>query len=155
MSALPRYILSVVCGAILCSAIGLLLDGKSAVSGVMKMVLGMIMTLIILKPILQIEGIDLEAYLQSFPEDRKFAVEDGVAYAKQTRTEFIKGELESYIIEKAVSLDADVAVEVLLNDEDMPVGVKFIGNIAPYLKGQLEEYLQQNFTIQKECIIWT
>lgn len=155
MSMLPRYILSVVCGAVLCSLIALLFDAKSAVSGVIKMVLGVIMTLIILKPIIGTETFDLEAYLQNFQGNRELAVEDGINYAKQAKTEFIKEKVETYILEKASSLGADVAVEISLNDEDMPVAVEFTGNIAPYLKGQLEEYLQQNFRIQKESITWS
>ena len=101
MSMLPRYILSVVCGAVLCGLIALLFDAKSAVSGVIKMVLGVIMTLIILKPITGTETFDLEAYLQNFQGNRKLAVEDGINYAKQAKTEFINEKVETYILENA------------------------------------------------------
>ena len=45
------------------------------------MVLGVIMTLIILKPIIGTETFDLEAYLQNFQGNRELAVEDGINYA--------------------------------------------------------------------------
>ena len=82
-------------------------------------------------------------------------MDEGVAYATQTKTAFIKEKMESYIIEKVASLGANVDVEVSLSEEDIPTDVKFTGYIPPYLKGQLEEYLKINFTIPKECITWS
>lgn len=155
MGDIASYILSVVCAAVVCGIIGILFDGKTAISGVINLVLGIVMTVIILKPILFTEPIKLDAYWNSLQHGRESTLTEGIAYAKFYQSEFIKEKVESYIIEKTNSLGADAVVEVLLNDENMPVAAKFSGTILPYTKVQLEDYLQTNFGIQKECVTWS
>lgn len=155
MGDIANYILSVVCAAVLCGIIKMLLDGRTAISGVVNLVLGIVMTVIILKPILFTQPIELDIYWNSLQRDRESILAEGSVYAKNYQSEFIKDKVESYIVEKINSLGADVVVEVLLNDKNLPSAVKFSGNILPYMKVQVEDYLQTSFGIQKECVTWS
>ena len=155
MSIVADYILSVVCAAVLCDIIGILFDGKKTVSGVVNLVLGIVMTVIILKPVLFTKTLTLNTYWNNLQYVRESTLAEGSTYAKIYQSEFIKDKVESYIIEKINSLGADAVVEVSLNDENLPVAAKFTGNLLPYTKVQLETYLQTSFGIQKECVTWS
>lgn len=154
MGEIPGYILSVVCAAVLCGTIGMLFDKKNTVSGAVNMVLGLIMTVVVLKPIINTKPFELDAYWNSLQQEREHVLNEGSEYAKLSQEEFIKEKVESYIVEKTDSLGANVVVDVSLNEENLPVAANFSGSILPYLKLQVEDYVQRNFAIEKECITW-
>lgn len=154
MGAIPGYILSVVCTAILCGTIWLLFDKNSAISGVIQLILGIIMTITVLKPAMKGNVFSFDDYFCDLGEDSSYITSAGSEYAKLSQAEFIKEKTESYILNKAEDLGMNIAVEVSLNEENVPVAVTLSGNTSPYVKVQMENYLQAQLAIEEECIAW-
>ena len=81
----------------------------------------------------------------------------GEQQAKSALRESIKQRTEAYILDKAKTLAAQVAVEVTLSNEAIPVpiAVRISGNISPYARMQLQTILQEELGIPKEAQAWT
>ena len=71
--------------------------------------------------------------------------------------QFIKERTQSYILDKAQSLNAVLDVEVTLSDDEIPVPVKvcITGKVSPYARGRLENLIIEDLGIEKENQIWT
>lgn len=154
MDGISGYILSLVCTAILCGLIALLFDNQSPISGVVKLVLGIIMTIVVLKPVIQENVFSLETYFEGLSNDGAWAVTAGSNYAKSLQEEIIKERTETYILDKASQLGADITVDVSLDESNLPIAACFSGQISPYVKEQLEDFMSKQLAIQEECLSW-
>lgn len=155
MGSVPGYILSVVCIAILCGMINLLFDKKSAISGVVQLILGIVMTVVVMKPIVQGDMFSFADYFDSINESGAYITSAGSEYAKQSQAERIKEQTQTYILNKAEDIGIDITAEVSLNEDNVPVVVTLTGNVSPYMKVQMMNYLQTQLAIQEECILWS
>ena len=151
MEAISEYILSVVCTAILCGIIMLLCGKRTA--GVLKLVLGVVMTVAVLKPVIteDIFSYDLSLNVQ---ENSSAAISDGSMIADSMQREFITKEIQAYILEKAETLGASVAVEVDLGEDHLPDSICLSGQVTPYTKKQLEHIIHTQLGVRKECLSW-
>lgn len=154
MGTVPGYILSVVCTAVLCGMIGLLFDKKSATSGVVQLILGIVMTVVVIKPIVQGDMFSFGDYFDNLNESGAYIASAGSEYAKRNQAERIKEQTEAYILNKAEDIGMDITAEVSLNEDNIPVAVDLNGNVSPYMKVQMTNYLRTQLAIQEECIIW-
>ena len=150
---LSGYILSVVCTAVLCGMI-LLLFEKRTIQGVVKLVLGIVLTVAVLKPIIQDDFISLEDHFDDLQVERMYAVATGSDYAKLLEAEIIKEKTQAYILDEAAKLGADITAEVELDTDNIPVSVCIYGQMAPYTKKQLESVIESQLAIQKENLLW-
>lgn len=90
---------------------------------------------------LKTEGISITQHAQEETENHLRAI--------------IKEETETYILDKALSMDTNVQVEVLLHEDDpIPVGAVITGDLSPYNKSVLSRYMQDTLAIAEEAQIW-
>ena len=157
MHAIGEYLLSVTGGAIICSVVLRLLDGKGSAATIGKMVTGIFMALTVIGPIAQVRLSDGLELLPHITADAQAAVAQGKEFSKNALAESISTQLEAYILDRAKGLGVTLTVEVELSDDTIPVPVrvKLRGNIAPYTKSRLQQILQDELGIDKENQIWT
>ncbi len=155
MDNVRQYLISIIAMTILCGIVGLFFQ-DSAHKGIIKMITGLMVTAVVLKPAVGGNKFSLSHFWDSIPTDSAIAVQEGIDAAKQENSAYIKHATESYIISKAKEMGAQISVEVELErDSTMrPVGIRMIGNISPYMKGKLKDWIQTNLGIPEERQVW-
>ncbi len=156
MEGVRKYLLSVICAAVICSVVNTLTGKKTANGGIIKLISGLFMALTLISPLVQIRLTDYGDYFNDFSLDAHTAVTYGEAAAIDEMRTIIKSQTEAYIFDKAASMDATVDVEVTLNDDypPVPIGVKITGSLSPYSKEILSGYIANDLGISKEDQIW-
>ena len=154
MVHISGYIFSLVCMAVLCGMILLLFDKKTSITGVMRLVLGIIMTVTVLKPLIRDDVFSFNMYTETLDTDGDWAVAAGNDYSKSLQAQIIKDRMETYILDKASQLGADIKVEILLDEDNIPVAASFCGQTSPYTKKQLRDFMHQQLAIEEECLLW-
>lgn len=156
MAWLRQYIGSIICVSLICGIV-LSLVQEQGVKTILKLVCGMLLVLTVVSPL---AGFDLDGFLaELFPSklDSQTFTHEGENMARETMAELIKQESEAYILDKATSLYGEVAVEIFVSGDEipLPVSAEISGRIPPYGKRQLEEILQKDLGISKENVRWT
>ena len=154
MEALRQYVISVVAGAILCG-IALRLVPKGALSQIMKLLCGLILTLCVLRPMVKAELLNSIRFDGSFFDDAVSTAALGEEYSARAIRDIIKSETEAYILDKARSLGAKILAEVSLTTDGVPAGVRVTGSLSPYAKAALADYISRELGISKENQVWT
>lgn len=154
MEALRQYIMSVVAGACLCGLVlGLIPDGK--IKPILKLLCGFFMAVTVLEPV---SGLDLDA-LHSFDDlltrEAAKTAAAGAAYSEKMYRQHIKEETEAYILDKAAAIGAGIDAEVGLDEDGIPVLVRLSGDISPYDRALLADFISDNLGISKENQVWT
>lgn len=157
MEVLGKYILSVTAAAILYSIFQSLLDKKSSAAIILRLIGGLFLTFTVLAPITEI---DFDAIIDapwdytvkgnSFAEQGKQITEDRIG-------EIIKTRCKAYILDKAMSYQSPMQVEITLSQDEtpVPVAVYLQGSISPYAKNAIQNWLQSDMGIPKENQVWT
>ena len=150
MDTLRQYILSVICAAIVCGMLQLLLGGS-----VMKLFAGLVVTIVAISPILKGE-LQLDMNWNEIAVDSRWAIKEGEDTALRQMSEHIKTQTQSYIISRAEELDAEISVEVELSDHvpPVPAAVTVWGDVAPYTKKQLARYMEKELGIDEDQQRW-
>lgn len=154
MEALRQYILSVVTAAMLCGIVtGLFPSGTG--KQVVRLICGLFLAYTVLAPISRGELPNLTDFSLGIPEEAAQAVAVGENLARDSMAEIIKSETEAYILDKARSLQAEVTVEVSVNEENVPDSVTVSGAVSPYVRRQLQRIIESDLGIAKENQKWT
>ena len=82
--------------------------------------------------------------------------EQGQSYSRNQLRRIIKDRTEAYILDKALTLQAHLQVEVMLSQDEVPVptSVRLQGSVSPYARNVLQQWLQDDMAIPKEHQIW-
>ena len=85
------------------------------------------------------------------------AADRGKEMASEAVAERIKAEAESYILDKAQALGADLDVSVTVSGDEIPApeSVQLQGNISPYARIKLQQMMEQELGIPKEKQQWS
>ena len=113
MDSIRQYLLSIIVAALVCSIVKALVGSKSGYGRVVSLVCGTFMTITLLSP-----WVNWDFKEFALPSDGLNAEGDSIARQAQeeTRNELrsiIKERTEAYILDKALSMDADVQVDVI------------------------------------------
>ena len=155
MDSICQYFLSIIVAALVCSIVKALVGSKSGYGRVVSLVCGTFMTITLLSP-----WVNWDFKEFALPSDGPNAEGDSIARQAQeeTRNELrsiIKERTEAYILDKALSMDADIQVDVILHeDEPIPVGAVITGDLSPYNKTVLSRYMLDALAIAEEAQIW-
>lgn len=157
MENIREYILSVTCAAVLCAVLGSFFEKKGTVGTLLKLISGLFLAFTVIRPVLKVDLTDLTSILQAYTEDAEAAAAMGEIYAREELSAVIKSEAESYILDKASSLGAELTANVTLSDDDIPLpaAVTLAGDISPYAKTVLSAQIEENLGIPKEDQQWT
>ena len=157
MAALGRYIFSVATAAILFSIIQTIVEGRRGTAILIRLIGGIFLAFTVIAPISDFDFRSIfETHLEFLSSGSDFAA-NGMNTAENHFREIIKDESESYILDKAMSYQTPMDVEVILSCDDMPVPSAVImkGNISPYVKQSMSLWLQEEMGIPRENQQWT
>ena len=157
MDALGKYILSVISAAILYSLIHSLLDKKSSASALLQLIGGLFLSFTVIAPVADVDFTPFLELQWNFVSQGNNIVAEGEQFAQEQMREIIKQRCEAYILDKAMSCQTSIQVDVTLSDDGIPApaSVKLEGNISPYAKRTMQQWLQDEMGIPKENQIWT
>ena len=154
MNAVYRYLFSIITTVVLCGIIRALVPG--AKNSMIQLVTGLAITIVMLSPILTNERVKFDDYFEQFPVDSDFAVQEGMLAAKHASSEYIETETETYILNKATEMGADVSVDIVLSDAELPVPTRIsvCGLVSPYVKTKLSACIRNELGIAEDAQIW-
>lgn len=152
---MKNYILSIVVCGIVSSITCALFDEKNSTGKVVRILAGILMTVTLLAPVKTFSFNRVLKYFDDLSINASTYTEEGKNTAQTKIDDIIKERAEAYILDKAKSMGLDVAVEVELNDNNsVPCGIMITGKVAPYEKGVLRNYIEENLGISKENQQW-
>lgn len=156
MEPVRAYILSVTAGAVFCSILMTLVAKDSACAGVMRLLTGLVMALILVRPVLRIELRGLERYWRIFRDDADRLVEEGIASSKDALAQQVMMVTQDRIIQYGAQLGMNLKVEVTVNDAELPMPTRVLiqGNAGPVARQTMIGWIAKNLGIGEEDVIW-
>ncbi len=157
MEGVGAYILSVIASAVICGSAGAFFDKKGASVTLIRSICGIYMAFVLIAPLKNVDFSLYSDYFSGFSEEAEAVVNNGEEMALSYQRKFIKERIEAYILDKAVSLGAEVSVCVTLSDTSppKPINISVKGAVSPYVKSVLKAYLKEQFGIPEEAQTWT
>ena len=156
MGALGEYILSVTGAAILLGVLQSVLTKNSVAAALLRLIGGLFLTFTVVSPVINVNfGHVFEIPAQFSSEGLAIATQQK-EYTQDELRGLIKSQCETYILDKAESLQAPLEVGVTLNNDSIPApeSVCLRGSISPYAKSMMQSWLAQDMGIPKEKQIW-
>ena len=154
MDSVKQYLLSVICGAMVCAIVSGLTDQKGSKVALLKLITGIFLAFTVISPITRIQLEELTIFTEELQEEASIAAAFGHSVAEESRSGLIKSKMEAYILDKAATLNTSLSVEVILDECFYPESVKLQGNITPYARFRLESILEEELGIAKENQEW-
>jgi hypothetical protein len=151
------YLLGIFAAAMISGIAKRLMGEKGTHAALVNLITGIFMVFTLIRPIVSVNLFDLRHLVDGFESDAAQAVQIGESQTRKMLAQFIKERTQSYILDKAQSLNAVLDVEVTLSDDEIPVPVKvcITGKVSPYARGRLENLIIEDLGIEKENQIWT
>lgn len=155
MDIIRNYLLTITAAAIIYAIVMLLTDKKSIYHTMSKIICGMFMTIAVLSPILNIRIQDINWRSRGFFQEGQDIALNAQEDFRHELTEGIITQTQTYILTKADTLHANITAQVQLSEESsIPWSVKLSGEISPYGKQLLTQYISQDLGIPEERQIW-
>ena len=153
---MKAYILGVIAAGIVTAVVGCLVNGKTSTGKIIRLLCGVLMTITVVAPLGQISFQNVTDFWNCASVDANDYVALGELAAKQEYDAIIKETSEAYILDKAARMGLDIAVEVELDDskDSIPCKITVSGDLSPYAKGVLSEYITDQLGIPKESQQW-
>lgn len=154
MESIGTYLLSVSAAALLCGLADRF-TGDRGGGAAARVVTGLFLTAVLLQPLGKFG--QLRTLRLDVADEAQDAADEGQAQAQIQLAQLITQNCAAYILEKASELHADIQVWVEVSEDALPVpvGVRIQGEVAPYTKLQLQNYMEQQLGIAKENQQWT
>ncbi len=156
MEDLGRYILSVTAATLLLSVLQSITGKKGTYGALLKLIGGLFLSFTIIAPVADIELDRVLEFPWDFAAQGSAIASRGQEYAQDQLHGIIKDRCEAYILDKAQTYQANVTVEVFLSQGEVPVpsSVRLRGNISPYARQALQQWIQNDIGIPKEHQVW-
>ena len=157
MKQFGAYILSIVAAAILLSVLQALLEKKSSSAALLRLIGGLFLAFTALAPIANIDFDSAFSMQWDFSEQGRVLSTQGQELTRDQLQQSIKQQCEAYILDKALSYETVLDVEVSLSQDlyPVPTGICLRGNVSPYVKGLMQKWLADEIGIAKENQIWS
>ncbi len=155
MEAMKTYLISVTSVAIICGGVLALVGNKGSTATILRLLTGIFMTYTILNPLVDINLNNLEYISEEFVSEANNAVSTGKYMAASEKNKFIIDKYKAYILDKASSLNADLKIDIRLDDQTGLVSnIVLEGAISPFAKKELTNYLTDDLGIPGEVQNW-
>ena len=155
MGEIRQYLLSLIAASIVCSIIRSLVESKSKIKGIVNMICGVFLVITAISPWVDVKIPDLHTALDSYIAEAKDVAQVGGEGATRQMAEIIIQEVEAYILDKARVYGMDVKVNVYLDEQTcVPKSIEITGDVLPYNKKLLSNYVSQTFDIPEELVKW-
>lgn len=155
MESIREYLIGVTAAALICAVMTKLL-GKGTLGAVVKLIAGIFMALAIISPMVDIRIEELTDFVSDIKLSADDAAVEGENSARAAVESIITERTREYILDKAEALGLEMTVEVELDTGEIPVprAVTLSGDISPYAKAVLSEYIAANLGIEAEEQTW-
>lgn len=156
MDDIRQYIIGVVAAALLCGISTALIHEKTAMAAAVKFITGLLMVLAVLQPWTKISLDIFTDWRDGISADASNIVSYGKESANAAYCAGIKEQLVSYIQDEAKALGAEISVQIILTDDDVPVPKRVVlsGSISPSGKQTMSTLLTERLGISREEQIW-
>ena len=157
MDRIGECLLSIVAAALLVSISNMLIEKKGAISSVLKLITGIVLAMLIVSPWTDIRFDDFGDAFSYVEAEAASVVQQGQQTAQSEVGEYIKTQIEAYILDKAFALGLDVSVDVTLTEDVPPsvASVSIFGSAAPYTKKQMNLLICEDLGVTEECLVWS
>lgn len=146
--------LSLISAALITAIVSSFFEGKTGIAGMIRMIGGLYLCFVAINPLMDLDFSGLEDYLNSFSVEGSTISEYGKNMAREAEGNIITEKVASYIMDKAETLGSKLQVEVMLDQNHIPISVELDGKISPYAKAQLTGIIADDLGITKEYQIW-
>lgn len=154
MDQLRQYALGIIAGAIVTGILVNLVQ-DSAHKELLRILCGIFLSLLVLRPVAGPDGFpDMTALQEAFEQGSREA-QAGNAMAREEQFRRITAGVEAYILDKADREGAELKVEVTLGEDFLPKTAVLHGRVSPQIKSVLSRMLEQELGITKENQLWT
>lgn len=154
MAQMGQYILSITAAAIIPAIVNSLLDKKGSASALVQLMGGLFLAFTMIQPIVRFDFSHITSFWEEISEEGASATAAGQTYAENQKAVIIKDNVEAYILDKAQTYEADLEVEVSLDQNQVPSQVTLRGAISPYAKARLQRTIEEDLGIPKEEQQW-
>ena len=153
MDAIKDYLLSITAAALVCG-IAISITGKNgSIPKIMKMLCGLFLAAAVIKPAVEVRIENIYDFTDNLTAKGELAVVQGENMAAEEMKRIIKQKTETYILDKANALGAEITVQVVLEDY-IPARVTIMGDVSPFVKSNLSASITQELNIPPEEQIW-
>ena len=156
MTPLRQYLIAVTAAAIICG-ITKCISGEKTVSGaILRLMAGIVMTVTVLSPVVQLNLKDLPALSDDIISQAKAAATIGTEMTREEINAVISERTEAYILDKAAGFGASLEVEICMAKDGSyrPETIILYGSVAPYAKSRLQSIIEEDIQIAKENQQW-
>lgn len=110
----------------------------------------------VIEPVLEIDLASFAEIPWEYTSDGNIFAEEGQAIAQEQLHGIIKEQSEAYILDKAMSYQTPMDIDVTLTQGQTPVPatVQLNGSISPYVKSIMTKWLEDEMGIPEENQIW-
>lgn len=154
MEAWKEYILNILIVSITLS-IFLQIIPESGKKEVLHILCGVLLTVVILQPFTEIRLDDFLNFQQYVPDSPDFLLDKGKESADAAKRQYITDRCESYILDKAKALGAEIIPVIGVDETLLPVYAEIQGDLEPQMQKTLEQILITDMGITKENQRWT
>jgi hypothetical protein len=156
MEPIREYLLSVSVAAMICAVARRLLHGKGTPAAMGKLLTGIFMTVTVLSPLTGLSIDPIRDLTEDFRIDAQQAVLEGEKYGNYALRDSITQRIETYILDKAAAIGAQIQVKIVLSNDHYPVPEKVYieGDISPFARTRLKQILTE-LGVTEENQIWT
>lgn len=157
MGGFQKYLITIAAAAIIAAIINSIISSKGTCGAIIKTLTGIFVSVSVIAPLLKWETNDISFASNDFREEAQSIAAAGKASAFSAASEIISERTCAYILDKANSLGLDINVEVILDDGNPPQPCTVIieGDVSPYSKEVLGQYIKDNLAIPKEDQRWS
>lgn len=157
MAFISGYLTKLISAALISSVAVQLLGKKGSMGSLIRLLSGIFMIVAVISPWAQVRLEEVADYFEILNVNGEQIREDGEKQAFDMMCSIIKSQTEAYILDKADSYGAELAVEVSVDGSDVPVpcAVRLSGSISPAGKQSLSRMISEELGIPLEAQIWT
>ena len=156
MENIRQYIFSLVCMAILCGIIPGFFDSSSTQKKLLQFATGLLMMVVAISPLIDKEKLQFQWQFGDFTKEAQLVLSTGQEQADGMLRQIISQQTQAYILDKATSMGAELSVEVMLSDDEMPTpeSVVLTGTASPYVRTQVTNMIVTDLAVSEDKIQW-
>ena len=157
MEKIREYLIGVVVAALLCGIFTSLAGTKGTIGASVKLMASILMLLSVIRPWTNISLNGFLHFGDGFTQEATDYVASGQCMALESYRQSIISQTQAYILDEAKALGCNIQVEVFLTEDNPPVPmrVQVTGEVSPYARRTLTNFIAERLGIGQEDQIWT
>ena len=149
MDAIRRYVITLTAAAMLCALVKAITAGRKGQEKILSLVCGIFLLATALGPLGLLRLPDLSDPTAQVQAEAGRMASQAEDETKRQMAAIISEEAASYILDKADALGLQLEVQVELDAELLPCGVRLQGAASPYARSQLSGQIETELGIPK------